>query len=84
MRAFEQTDGLASITAWDQSHAEAIESLRGCRAFVLVTLAPDSGHPTFHALSRDMTPEGLTELLREAAGAAWEAAESVPCENEAA
>jgi hypothetical protein len=79
--AFETTEGFASINMWEQSHAFAMESLRDCRAFVLVTLAPGSMEPTFHTLSRDLSFEGMQALLTDTAEAAAEAADAVPCEN---
>lgn len=56
--------GPASISAWDQTHADAMKRLRGCRAFVLVTVPKGSVDLSLSAASGDLTPLGMAALLK--------------------
>lgn len=62
-REMSLTEGLASINAWDQSHAEALGKLRRCCAFALVSVDED-GQIDVHALSRDISASGMDIVLR--------------------
>jgi hypothetical protein len=72
--SIEHSIGHASTVMWDQAHAEALDALRTCRAFVLVALPRDSDRPSYRALSCDLSPEGFIDLLNATAESTDESA----------
>jgi pyridoxine/pyridoxamine 5'-phosphate oxidase len=52
----------ASVAAWDQAHAEAMNALRQSEAFVLATVDTE-GHVRFQAVSHNVDTAGMVEIL---------------------
>lgn len=75
-RVIERVEGYASVSMWDQAHAEAMSHLRRTGAFVLVTLNEDST-VRFQAVSKDLSPEGLESLLTLTGRQAYESAAGI-------
>lgn len=59
----EQLVGPGYIAIWDQGLADARAKLADSCAFVLVTVNRETRSVDFAALSRDIGPEGVIQLL---------------------
>ena len=59
----EHAEGPACVAMWDQGYASARDALANSCAFVLVTVAKDTGQVDFAALSNGLASEGMVSLL---------------------